>query len=74
MDHCEQMFAKTTPEELIQKRKRSDKNEATIETEKHYRPNAIIVSGYPYGSRNSGVRQARENSDLVNHSLWLLYN
>ena len=71
IDHCEQMFAKTTPEEPIRKRKNSDENDITIETEKHYRPNAIIISGYPYGSRNSGVRQARENSDLVNHSVWL---
>ena len=69
IDHCEQIFAKTTPEELIQKRKHSDENETS--TEKYYRPNAIIVSGRPYGSRNSDIRQARENTDLVNHSLWL---
>jgi len=69
IDHCEQIFAKTTAEELIRKRKNSD--ESDITTEKHYRPNAIIISGYPYGSRNLDVRQARENSDLVNHSVWL---
>ena len=70
-DHCEQMFAKTTPEELTQKRKHSEEEDVTTETEKHYRPNAIIISGRPYGSRNSDIRQARENSDLVNHSVWL---
>jgi hypothetical protein len=36
------------------------------------KPNTVVISGCPYyDSRNSGVRQAIENSNLINHCVWL---
>ena len=45
---------------------------AEITPEDGDKPNTVVISGCPYyDSRNSGVRQAMENSNLINYSLWL---
>lgn len=45
---------------------------AEITPEDGDKPNTVVISGCPYyDSRNSGVRQAIENSNLINHCVWL---